>query len=88
MKSFAYLSAADVDTALRSITSEPGAKFLAGGTNLVDLMREGIERPETVISGSVAGDPAWRLRGRQGLPLARGKRAPRSSLWRFARAAQ
>jgi len=49
MKSFAYLSAPDMDTALRSITSEPRAKFLAGGTNLVDLMREGIERPETVI---------------------------------------
>jgi xanthine dehydrogenase YagS FAD-binding subunit len=49
MRTFAYLSAPDVDTALQSIASEPGAKFLAGGTNLVDLMREGIERPETVI---------------------------------------
>jgi xanthine dehydrogenase YagS FAD-binding subunit len=49
MKTFAYLNAADVDEALRSITSEPRAKFLAGGTNLVDLMREGIERPDTVI---------------------------------------
>ena len=49
MKTFAYLSALDVDTALRAITSEPRAKFLAGGTNLVDLMREGIERPETVV---------------------------------------
>ena len=49
MKTFAYVRAADVDTALQSITSEPRAKFLAGGTNLVDLMREGIERPETVI---------------------------------------
>ena len=33
-------------TALQAITSEPRAKFLAGGTNLVDLMREGIEQPE------------------------------------------
>jgi xanthine dehydrogenase YagS FAD-binding subunit len=49
MKTFAYLSAPDVDTALQAITSEPRAKFLAGGTNLVDLMREGIERPETVV---------------------------------------
>jgi len=49
MKSFAYFSAPDVDTALHSIASEPRARFLAGGTNLVDLMREGIERPETVI---------------------------------------
>jgi xanthine dehydrogenase YagS FAD-binding subunit len=49
MKDFAYVSAPDVDTALRAITSEPRAKFLGGGTNLVDLMREGIERPDTVI---------------------------------------
>ena len=49
MKTFAYVRAADTDTALQSITREPHAKFLAGGTNLVDLMREGIERPDTVI---------------------------------------
>ncbi len=49
MKSFAYLRATDVDTAVHAIASEPHAKFLGGGTNLVDLMREGIERPGTVI---------------------------------------
>jgi len=49
MKSFAYLSAPDVDTAVRAISAEPNAKFLGGGTNLVDLMREDIERPDTVI---------------------------------------
>ena len=49
MKSFAYLRATDVDTAVQAITSEPQAKFLGGGTNLVDLMREGIEQPGTVI---------------------------------------
>jgi xanthine dehydrogenase YagS FAD-binding subunit len=49
VKTFAYLSAADVDEALQAIASEPRAKFVAGGTNLVDLMREDIERPETVI---------------------------------------
>ena len=49
MRSFAYLRANDVDSALQAITSEPQAKFLGGGTNLVDLMREGIEHPGTVI---------------------------------------
>ncbi|MFF9037335.1 FAD binding domain-containing protein [Streptomyces sp. NPDC014892] len=49
MKTFSYLSAQDVDAALQRITAEPGAKFLGGGTNLVDLMREGIEAPETLI---------------------------------------
>ncbi|MEP6659122.1 MAG: xanthine dehydrogenase family protein subunit M [Acidimicrobiales bacterium] len=49
MKSFVYVRAADVDAAMQAIASEPQAKFLGGGTNLVDLMREGIERPRTVI---------------------------------------
>lgn len=49
MKAFAYVRPLDVDAALRSITDEPGAKFLGGGTNLVDLMRENIERPDTVV---------------------------------------
>ena len=34
---------------MQAIISEPQAKFLGGGTNLVDLMREGIEQPDTVI---------------------------------------
>ncbi len=49
MKAFAYLSAPDVRAAVHAISTEPGAKFLGGGTNLVDLMREGVERPDTVI---------------------------------------
>jgi xanthine dehydrogenase YagS FAD-binding subunit len=49
MRPFAYVSAPDVATAVRAIGTEPGAKFIGGGTNLVDLMREGVERPGTVI---------------------------------------
>ncbi|MFI7501734.1 FAD binding domain-containing protein [Streptomyces sp. NPDC049687] len=49
MKSFSYLSAPDVGTALRTIADSDDVKFLAGGTNLVDLMREGIEHPATVV---------------------------------------
>jgi xanthine dehydrogenase YagS FAD-binding subunit len=49
MKTFSYIRAQGVDAALESITAERGAKFLGGGTNLVDLMREGIETPETLI---------------------------------------
>ncbi|MFI6297197.1 FAD binding domain-containing protein [Nonomuraea sp. NPDC050790] len=48
MRTFAYESAADLDAALRSITREH-TKVIGGGTNLVDLMREHIERPETVV---------------------------------------
>ncbi|KPI07459.1 Xanthine dehydrogenase [Actinobacteria bacterium OK074] len=49
MKSFSYLSAPDTATALRTIADSDDVKFLAGGTNLVDLMREGIEQPSTVV---------------------------------------
>jgi xanthine dehydrogenase YagS FAD-binding subunit len=49
MRSFAYVSATDVRTAVEAIATEPNAKFLGGGTNLVDLMRENIEQPDTVV---------------------------------------
>ncbi|MEW1836743.1 xanthine dehydrogenase family protein subunit M [Nonomuraea angiospora] len=47
MKPFAYVKPLDIDEALRA--AGPAVKFLGGGTNLVDLMREGIERPETLV---------------------------------------
>jgi xanthine dehydrogenase YagS FAD-binding subunit len=49
MKPFAYVSPEDLDTALQVIADEPNAKFLGGGTNLVDLMREDIEQPDTLV---------------------------------------
>jgi xanthine dehydrogenase YagS FAD-binding subunit len=49
VKSFAYVSAPDLDTALRAVADHEDVRFLAGGTNLVDLMREGIEQPATVV---------------------------------------
>lgn len=49
MKTFDYVRATDVAMALRVISTEPDAKFLGGGTNLVDLMRENIEQPGTVV---------------------------------------
>ncbi|MFC4013280.1 FAD binding domain-containing protein [Nonomuraea purpurea] len=49
MRPFAYVKAADVDAAVHAVAAGSGAKFLGGGTNLVDLMREGIEHPDTVV---------------------------------------
>lgn len=49
MRPFAYLTAPDVTTAVEAVSAHPGAKFLGGGTNLVDLMRERVEQPGTVI---------------------------------------
>ena len=48
MTPFSYVRAADAADAVRLAGTE-GAKFLGGGTNLVDLMRETIERPTTLI---------------------------------------
>jgi xanthine dehydrogenase YagS FAD-binding subunit len=49
MKAFSYFRATDVPAALRAISTEPNAKFIGGDTNLVDLMREEIEQPDTII---------------------------------------
>ena len=49
MKNFAYSRAETVAGALGLIAGNAGAKFLGGGTNLVDLMRENIEQPDAVI---------------------------------------
>ncbi|HEY0447921.1 FAD binding domain-containing protein [Actinophytocola sp.] len=49
MKDFGYVRPTDVATALRAIDEQPNAKFLGGGTNLVDLMRERIEAPDTLV---------------------------------------
>ncbi|MCF6422555.1 FAD binding domain-containing protein [Amycolatopsis tucumanensis] len=51
MRSFTYVSAPDVPAALAAV-ADGDAKFLGGGTNLVDLMREGIEQPATVVDVS------------------------------------
>ena len=34
---------------LRQIAADPGAKFIAGGTNLIDLMKGDVERPTRLI---------------------------------------
>lgn len=49
MINFEYQRASDVAEAMRLITADPTAKFIAGGTNLVDLMKGDIERPSRLI---------------------------------------
>ncbi|MCK7625525.1 xanthine dehydrogenase family protein subunit M [Streptomyces sp. RS10V-4] len=49
MRPFGYLRAGSVDEAVRAAAGQPGALFLAGGTNLVDLMKLGVETPRTLI---------------------------------------
>jgi xanthine dehydrogenase YagS FAD-binding subunit len=47
MNPFDYERATDVAGAIQQMP--PGGKFLAGGTNLVDLMKNGVEKPSTLI---------------------------------------
>src|SRR5215472_5243736 len=49
MNNFGYARATDVADAVRQIAAHPGAKFIAGGTNLVDLMKKDVERPLRLI---------------------------------------
>src|SRR5215475_2768447 len=55
MNNFAYVRANDIDSALSLIRTRPKARFLAGGTNLLDLWKMGVEQPETVIDISRLG---------------------------------
>ncbi len=49
MKSFKYTEVADAGGAVRAVTANTSAKFLAGGTNLIDLMKEYVERPDELV---------------------------------------
>jgi xanthine dehydrogenase YagS FAD-binding subunit len=49
MISFEFSRAGSVDEAVRLMSGNRGAKFIAGGTNLVDLMKMDVERPSRLI---------------------------------------
>src|SRR5215208_6796084 len=49
MRPFDYVRASDPDAAARAVAADPRAKFLAGGTNLLDLMKEDVERPTALV---------------------------------------
>jgi xanthine dehydrogenase YagS FAD-binding subunit len=49
MINFEYARASDVADAVRRLAADPAAKFIAGGTNLIDLMKENVERPSRLI---------------------------------------
>ncbi|MFN3673619.1 MAG: FAD binding domain-containing protein [Bosea sp. (in: a-proteobacteria)] len=49
MNRFSYHRADTVEDAVRALSAEPSAKIIAGGTNLVDLMKYDVEKPSTLI---------------------------------------
>ncbi len=50
MNYFEYSRAADIADAVRLMAAEPTARFIAGGTNLIDLIKENVARPTTSAS--------------------------------------
>lgn len=49
MRPFTYVRAESVATAVQAMATTPGAKYLGGGTNLVDLIRSDVEHPDTLV---------------------------------------
>ncbi|MEB3369143.1 FAD binding domain-containing protein [Saccharopolyspora mangrovi] len=49
MRPFHYQRVADVDSAVSVLAETPGAEYLAGGTNLVDLMKLEVAAPEVLV---------------------------------------
>jgi xanthine dehydrogenase YagS FAD-binding subunit len=52
MINFQYSRASNAADAVRQMAASPTAKFIAGGTNLIDLMKMDVERPTTLIDVS------------------------------------
>src|SRR6266403_3969840 len=49
MNPFAYSRASDAAQAVNAVAGKPQSKFLGGGTNLIDLMKMGVETPAQLI---------------------------------------
>ena len=49
MQPFTYTTVADADAATRLAVADPRARYLAGGTTLVDLMKLDVEQPTQLI---------------------------------------
>ncbi len=49
MKPFAYVRANDLPGAVQAVAAQPRARFIAGGTNLVDLMKDNVEQPDRLV---------------------------------------
>jgi xanthine dehydrogenase YagS FAD-binding subunit len=49
MNNFGYALATDIAGAVRQITADPEARFIAGGTNIIDLIKEHVTLPSRLI---------------------------------------
>jgi xanthine dehydrogenase YagS FAD-binding subunit len=49
MRPVAYARATDVAQAIAFVGADPHAEFIAGGTNVIDLMKDDVARPSTLV---------------------------------------
>lgn len=49
MNPFTYVRAANEADAIATVAREPDAMFLAGGTNMMDLLKEGVQTPKQLV---------------------------------------
>ncbi|MBD2772741.1 FAD binding domain-containing protein [Iningainema tapete] len=49
MRSFKYTKASNADAAVQTVSANANSQFLAGGTNLIDLMKEDVARPVELV---------------------------------------
>ncbi|MDB5071560.1 MAG: xanthine dehydrogenase [Candidatus Eremiobacteraeota bacterium] len=49
MNAFRYAQARDAASAMATLAAEPSAMYVAGGTNVIDLMKEYVERPSLLV---------------------------------------
>jgi xanthine dehydrogenase YagS FAD-binding subunit len=78
MINFQYTRANDVADAVKQISADPEAKFIAGGTNLIDLMKYEVERPLRLID--ISRLPLKTVEGIPGGGLRVGALVPNSDL--------
>ena len=69
MNRFSYERAASVDAAVVLLAANPGARIIAGGSNLIDLVKYNVEKPESLIDitrikglSNISGTPGGGLR--------------------------
>jgi xanthine dehydrogenase YagS FAD-binding subunit len=78
MINFDYVKARDISDAVTQIASDPAARLIAGGTNLIDLMKENIARPTRLID--ITGLPLTEIKETEPGGLRIGALVPNSDL--------
>ena len=64
MNNFSYLRVADVASAVNAVAGESDTFFIAGGTNIIDLMKENVTRPKRLVD--ITHLPLTRIEEREG----------------------